>query len=368
MTSHTDGEIVTFDNRDIARYTPGDRRMPMRGFEPQYTDIVDYIIRITHRIWEEKAVGYIYDTYQHNCVVHGSGGDMHGREAVVMSTLQSLAAYPDDRALADDVIWTGNEDDGFHTSHLITGMAHNNGYSRYGPPTGRKIVWRTIANCVAKENRIFEEWLLRDETSVIRQMGFNLEQIVEQQVREQLAQGAPPAMASEVGRLVGQYAPAPFAQRSPGHFDVEDFVRDTFHEIWNRRMFNVVTERYATSYVGSAPGNRRLHGQSELTGYLLSMFGMFPDAGVTVDHVYWNGDEAQGYRVAVRWTFTGTHTGYGVYGAPSGARVRAMGLSQHHINASKFVREYLLFDEMEILRRIAAQRLGAQELAVNVVK
>jgi predicted ester cyclase len=86
---------------------------------------------------------------------------------------------------------------------------------------------------------------------------------------------------------------------------------------------------------------------------------MFPDAGVIVDHVYWNGDDKQGYRVAVRWTFSGTHTGYGVYGAPSGAHVRCMGLSQHHINGGKFVREYLLFDEMEILRRIAARRLAA---------
>jgi hypothetical protein len=78
MTNNTQPNQVDFDNRDIARYTAGERRMPMRGFDPQYTDIVDYIIRITHRIWEEKAVGYIYETYQHNCVVHGSGGDVYG--------------------------------------------------------------------------------------------------------------------------------------------------------------------------------------------------------------------------------------------------------------------------------------------------
>ncbi|MDQ2999325.1 MAG: hypothetical protein M3R61_20015, partial [Chloroflexota bacterium] len=118
MTNQLQPDLVDFDNRDIARYTAGERRMPMRGFDPQYTDIVDYIIRITHRIWEEKAVGYIYDTYQHNCVIHGSGGDVHGREAVVAATLQSLAAFSEGRGYGDDVIWAGNEDDGFHTSHL----------------------------------------------------------------------------------------------------------------------------------------------------------------------------------------------------------------------------------------------------------
>lgn len=355
ITNHQ--ETVDFDNRDIAGYGAGERRMSMRGFEPQYTDIVDYIVRITHRIWEEKAVGYIYDTYQHNCVVHGSGGDMHGREAVVASTVQSLATFPDDRAYAHDVIWAGNEDDGFHTSHLITGIGHNTGYSRYGPPTGRKIVWHTIANCVAKDNRIFEEWLLRDEPYVIRQLGYDVGAVVERQVRELLALGAPADPAGEIGRTLGQFPPPKAMPRSAGAFDVEDFVRATYHEIWNGRMFNIIAERYAPSHLCSTMSNRKLHGPAELTAFVIGLLGMFPDAGVSVDQVYWNGDEAKGYRVATRWTLSGTHTGYGVYGAPSGARIRIMGLSQHHIKNGIFHKEYTVFDEMELLRRIAMRRL-----------
>ena len=214
MSTNGTSSALSFDNRDIAGYRPGEQRMAMRGFDPQYTDIVDYIVRITHRIWEEKAVGYIYDTYQSNCIVHGSGGDVHGREAVVASTIQSLAAFPDDRALAHDVIWSGNEDDGFHTSHLITGMAHHTGYSRYGPPTGRKIVWHTIANCVAKANMIFEEWLLRDEPAVLRQMGIDPYAYAEQQVRDAQWLAGPPEPVGEIGRTLGQYAPARIAPRS----------------------------------------------------------------------------------------------------------------------------------------------------------
>src|SRR5262245_64647602 len=41
----------------------GPRRQSMRGFEDTYVDIVDYIVRITHRIWEDQDIGYIYDTY-----------------------------------------------------------------------------------------------------------------------------------------------------------------------------------------------------------------------------------------------------------------------------------------------------------------
>lgn len=350
---------VIFDNRDIARYTRGERRMPMRGFDPEYTDIVDYIIRITHRIWEEKAIGYIYETYQHNCVLHGSSGDVHGREAVVAATLQSLAACPDDRTIASDVIWSGNEDDGFHTSHLIHGTARNSGWSSYGPPTNRKLTWRTIANCLARDNMIFEEWILRDETSVIRQMGLDLDEIVQRQAHALLVSGNTAEPVGDIAGPRGQYAPARYVPRSAGRFEIEDFIRDTYNEIWNRRMFNVIPARYASSTVGYMPGNTTLHGSSAISGFLMNLFGMFPDLGVTVDQVYANGDDTQGYHVAVRWTLSGTHTGYGIYGDPSAARVRVMGLSQHHVQQGQITKEYMFLDEMEILRRIALRRLVA---------
>jgi hypothetical protein len=177
----TNNHSVVFDNRDIVRYEAGERRMAMRGFEAEYADIVDYIVRITHRIWEEKEIGYIYDTYQHNCIVHGSMGDAHGREGVVAATLEWLAAFPDRRVYADDVIWSGNEDDGFHTSHLVTSVGYNYGWTPYGPPTGKKVLVRAIANCLAKENMIFEEWLLRDEVCLIKQLGFDLDTIIDGQ-------------------------------------------------------------------------------------------------------------------------------------------------------------------------------------------
>ena len=352
-------QAVVFDNRDIARYAPGERRMAMRGFEAEYTDIVDYIVRITHRIWEEKEVGYIYDTYQHNCIVHGSMGDAHGREGVVAATLEWLAAFPERRVYADDVIWTGNEDDGFHTSHLVTSVGYNHGYTLYGPPTGKKVLVRAIANCLAKENLIFEEWLLRDELALINQLGYDLDAIIDRQAQAMLAQGALPLPAGDPERMLGQYAPRPLPARTGLAFDVEDFIRTTYHEVWNRRRLNQITKRFDLSHTCITNNNRKLHGQGERVAALLNLLAMFPDAGVSVDQVYWTGDDEKGYHVAVRWTLAGTHTGYGYLGAPSGARVRAMCLSQHRVKNGAFTQEFTLLDEMAIRRQIAAQRLLA---------
>src|SRR3954471_12072256 len=69
----------------------GERRQPMRGYEDTFTDIVDFILRVTHRIWEEKAVGYLYEHYTHNARVVQDDGIVYGRERVIEGTTAYLA-------------------------------------------------------------------------------------------------------------------------------------------------------------------------------------------------------------------------------------------------------------------------------------
>ncbi len=48
------------DYGDFVKAASTGRRHPLKGFDEDYVDIVDYIVRCTHKIWEEKAVGLIY--------------------------------------------------------------------------------------------------------------------------------------------------------------------------------------------------------------------------------------------------------------------------------------------------------------------
>ena len=47
-----------------------EEKQELKGFNPKYHNFVDYIIKITHEIWEEKGVGVIYDTYAEDIVLH----------------------------------------------------------------------------------------------------------------------------------------------------------------------------------------------------------------------------------------------------------------------------------------------------------
>ena len=93
------------------------RRQAMAGFDSDYVNIIDYIVRITHRIWEQRDVGYIYDTYSHDATVWDDHGLQFGRDKIVADTLHTTNAFPDIRLVADEVIWAGDADAGFHTSH-----------------------------------------------------------------------------------------------------------------------------------------------------------------------------------------------------------------------------------------------------------
>jgi predicted ester cyclase len=345
--------------RDIGSFSqpdkPLERRQSLRGFDSDYSDIVDYIIRCTHKIWEEKAVGLIYTHYSHNCPIYMTDTTIYGREAVVEGTLKTLAAFPDARLHGDEVIWCGNDVDGFHSSHRITWTARNTGWSAYGAPTNRRILRRGIAHCVVLENRIIEEWLVRDELALVRQLGFDEIELAKRMARaDALRQGFNPAPVGEVDRLEGQMPPE-LPLRSSDGFDVEDFVRSLWQEVWNWRLINRIREYYSPAPTAFVSTNRKLEGVQAVQHYVLSMLAAFPDAGVSVDHICFIGS-GDNPKIAVRWTFQGTHLGTGWYGQPSGQRVKLLCISHLELQNGRIVREYTVFDEFALLKQIYAPR------------
>ncbi len=270
---------------------------------------------------------------------------------MITASINFLSAFPDRRAYADDVIWAGDDKVGFHTSHRITGIGTNLGHSIYGPPTHRKVRYATIANCFVKENRVCEEWLVRDYMAMVLQLGLDPHAFA-----KKLARMSPPAGVSEdslgaVERMVGQNAPPPFVQ-AKSDFDIESFVREVLEQIWNWRYFYLLREYFVPNYICYTVPDRWIHGISDYFAFVMALIVAFPDARMNLDHIYWNLDEDGRYRVAVRWSLVGTHDGYGKYGDPSGARVRIMGVTHYWIKDGKFEREWTLFDEIAILTQI----------------
>jgi predicted ester cyclase len=330
----------------------GERRQPMRGFEDTYVDIVDYIVRVTHRIWEEKDIGYIYDTYRHNARVTDDSGLVYGRDKVVADTVHTINAFPDVRLYADEVIWAGDDERGFDTSHRTVILGHNTGYSRYGTPTGKKVVVWAIANCSARANEIYEEWVLYNNSSLLAQLGFDLRTLARELGNRSELDSLGDLRFGEVERVLGQGKPERLPPPPHGRFDPENFVRRLWHSTWNWRNLSTIDRAYAPNVRWHGPTDRQLRGRGDVKSFVLSLLAMFPDLAVNVDDVYWMGNDRDGFLVSARWSALGTHRGHGVYGPPTGRRVALWGISQYRISEGRIEQEWALFNEFDVLQQL----------------
>jgi len=337
---------------------PRERRQPMRGFEDRYGDIIDYIVRITHRIWEEKDIGYIYDTYRHNCRVQDDAGLQYGRDKIVADTVHTINAFPDIRLYADEIIWAGNEDTGFFTSHRTVITGTNTGYSRFGPPTNRRISLWCIANCLAEANEIHEEWVIYNQSAMLQQLGFDLFATARTFGNARVREAGPHLQSAEATRLEGQGKPRKISLPSNASgFDIEGELRHAFHYVWNWRNLAALDRLYDLKLAFHGPTDRELRGLSAYKSYILSLIAMFPDIAVQVDEIYWMGNAAEGFLASLRWSAVGTHRGFGVYGPPTGRQCRLWGITQYRIEHGRVCEEWQMFNEFDLLQQIMASEL-----------
>ncbi|MEM9248210.1 MAG: ester cyclase [Pseudomonadota bacterium] len=340
----------------LAQAPQNARRHPMAGFEKTYVNIVDYIVRITHRIWEEKDIGYIYDTYSHDCKVWDDFGLQYGRDKIVADTVHTNNAFPDIRLVADEVIWAGDDQVGFHTSHRTKIFGTNTGYSKFGPPTGRSVRLWCIANCIARDNEIFDEWVNYDTGALIQQLGFDVAETARRFAAE-MASAKPLSdnfLASEPVRLGGQNKPPVMDLPARPEEDPRAFVEAAFHSIWNRRNFGTIDRIYAPSAIHTGSTDRVYKGPGQIRSFVMSMVAMFPNLSLRVDEIYWMGNPEDGIAASIRWSASGTHTGHGIYGAPTGREVQLRGITQWDLRDGRVQNEWALFNELGVLMQILA--------------
>ena len=348
------GPVLQVERRDFTDLVPSHRGQAhaMRGFDPIYTDIVDYIVRCTHRIWDERNIGLIYSHYTHNAVIYFPLGTIYNREDIVRDTIQRLVTFPERRGMATHVIWNGNDVDGFYTSHYVTGSGRHTQDGPYGAPTGRAFTTRTVADCMILENRIYREWIVSDQMGLLRQLGLDPHPLAEARAAELLAAGQGPLDIGETGRLPGQAPPDAEPDLSLAHTELEAQVLRDLHEIYNKRMFGRIKEIYAPHVQWHGPLMKEVYGRAGVLHQAMALVGSIPDCAFVPQHICSVASEAGGDKVAIRWTMEGHHLGWALLGKPTGHRIFVLGITHLHIVDGKVVEDWTLYDELAMLTQI----------------
>lgn len=346
-------------------YTDGEQRIPedfgpqqdMQGFEQQYRNIIDYIVRITYKIWEDLDVEYIADTYSDQSEVYDDYGLQRGSKKIIADTHHTTAAFSNIQLIADEVIWAGNDKIGYHTSHRTIIRGTNDGESRYGPATGKNVDILVIANCVALDNEIFLEHVLYNNSCMLQQLGHDLTDMATQMVGAKPA-GWPRDEATWQALKLATSPAQPLSVSAPvSGFDIDAFARKTMNQIWNERDYFHLDAVYVPGFSFQGPTQRQSEGRDAYKTLLQTLFVTFPDLQLQVDEVYWMGNDEQGYLTSERWSATATHLGSALYGQATGIEVQIWGITQHHVQGGKIVSEWMLFNELDVMMQIAKSRL-----------
>ena len=333
----------------------GPHRQDLPGFDPAYRDFVDYIIRCTHRIWEEKNIGLCRTHYGADCVMHTLAGPAVGAETVVQGTIGALAMSSDRQVIGEDVIWSADDDGRLYSSHRITSrMTHMGDDAMLGAVSWRGSGVTTIADCACRENQIVEEWLVRDNWRAVAQIGGDPSALARHQAAtdcegDQTRHGWRKTALAQVADagdcMIAKDHPAALSARM-----LRSALRDD--------LFGEAVAAMSPAAEIRWPSNRHGYGQGYWIGCVTQLRALLHQSALRIEHVAARPLPDDDVAVAIRWSFTGIHRGAGLWGEPSGREVLIMAVSHHRIRAGAIVEDVTVFDELAILRQIAGG-LGA---------
>ncbi|MHB2169316.1 nuclear transport factor 2 family protein [Alsobacter sp. R-9] len=322
--------------------------MALDGFDPKWKDFPDYILGITKEIWEDRNIATLHHYYAETMPVRSPGSVVVGNRNVIAATMATLAEFPDRQLLGEDVIWCGDPVGGFLSSHRIISTATHSRDGVYGKATGKTLRYRIIADCAARKNQIFDEWLIRDQGAIVRQMGWDpkayaADLIAREGGPERCVKPFTPAI-DVAGEYKGRGNDHPVGRR----------YADILARIMGADMAAIPAEYDRAAQV-ELPGGVTGFGWADVDRFWMGLRAALPSARFEIHHVIGRDDPEFSPRAAIRWSLTGRHDGWGAFGTPTGAEVHVMGISHAEFGPWGLRREWVLYDETAIWKQILLQ-------------
>jgi len=320
----------------------------MQGFDKKFKDFPDYIIGITKEIWEDRGIATLHQYYSDDIVVRSPASVVIGNQNVIGATMATLAEFPDRTLLGEDVIWSGTPEQGMLSSHRLLSTASHSRDGVYGKATGKKLTYRILADCHAINNQINDEWLIRDQGAIVRQLGWDPKAYAADLIAKE---GGPEVCVQPLTPATDQ--PGPYK----GHGNDNEWgakYADIIKRIMGADMAAIPVE-YDRAVQVEYPGGVTGHSHGAVDAFWMGLRASFPDATFQIDHQIGRDDPMMPPRAALRWSLTGKHSGWGAFGTPTGADIYLLGICHAEFGPWGLRREYVIYDETTIWKQILLQ-------------
>ena len=317
----------------------------MKGLPKKWPNLPNYILGITKEIWEDRGIGKLNHYYTKNIPVRTPGGISIGNQNVINSTLATLSEFPDRQLLGEDVIWSGDTENGFLSSHRLLTTGTHTGTGYFGEKTDKKFAVRAIADCSVINDQINDEWLIRDNTAIVKQLGMDPKQFARDLItREGGKNGCiEPFVPSNDVR-------GPYNGKGNKNKWGEKLAK-ILKTIMNKD-YSIIRTEYDRAAQAEHPGAVTVHSWADIEALWMGLRSSFPNAVFSIEHQIGREDPLLPPRAAIRWSLMGRHEGWGMFDMPTGVEIYVMGATHAEFGPYGLRREFTLFDPVSIWKQI----------------
>ena len=305
--------------------------------------IEDFIYKITEEIWEDKKVENIRNHYASDVIVRSPSITTFNCEDVVQATYNTLEQFPDRKLIGEDVISCGSMNNKYLSSHRILSTGTHLGDGFYGKASGKKVIYRVIADCLVVNNKIIEEWIIRDEASILKQLGLNINQFVESKIND--------------GTFLKKdlkFSKNAFFQKHSIFKCTENLA--TIYKNNFRNLIYLNTSKIEEIYERSSQlfwiGGELICTRDKILEKWSSFLSCFNILKCEVLNDISLKQNDYNPRSALRWRITCSHDSFGIFGMPTNKQVEIYGISHAEFGKHGIIREFILIDEISVWKQI----------------
>ena len=306
-------------------------------------EIEKFIYEITEEIWENKQVENIRKYYGLDVIVRSPSITTYDCDKVVQATYKTLDQFPDRELIGEDVISCGKIDGTYLSSHRILSTGTHLGDGFYGKATGKKIIYRVIADCLVVDNTIVEEWIIRDEASILIQLGFNVRNFVEQKIND-----------GSFSKNDIKFTKNAFVQKYILNDCQNEFAlkyKDYFTKLINKNTLSLKDyyDRAAQLYW---IGGELIYTREKIFEKWNTFLSCFEILKYEVSSNISLSQNRMRPRSALRWRLVCKHNSNGCFGTATNKEIEIYGIAHAEFGKHGIVREFILIDEISIWKKI----------------
>jgi steroid delta-isomerase-like uncharacterized protein len=247
-----------------------------------------------------------------------------------------FAAMPDFHVTSQDMVAEGDK-----VVSRWTASATQTGQLLGIPPTGNPLTWTGISVYRLADGKVRETWWSKDVAGMLEQLG------VMAPTRGSYTWGEPLEVTGDPGDLETNRAT----------------VQRIVDEVMNQQNLAVVDELFAANYLMHDPAVpmevKGPEGFKQWAGMMLDPY--FSDSHVSADLI------AEGDKVAVHWTWMGTHAGEFMGIGPTGRQIAVKGITIHRFADGELVESWASYDMMGMMQQLTAEEWPAQGVWITTV-